>query len=293
MPQEAIRLVSPPGRIIWGSVSERATKDYDGGDYEPGKGPFQFGLAIRKDDSRLPDFLGKIYQQAIAGYPNNAAMHQRIQNEWQSGFAGLSFRFKIKDGDKPNAKGVTNPNAQGCYVFTMSTVLPFKCSNAQNIEIDPKQIERGYFVDIAVSCKVNDNVDGTAGIYLNPEVVRFLAFGEKIVGGVSIDEAFAGHAAPTQLPPGATLSPPAPDAALPGMPAQQPQQAAPQGHVAALPGMPAQQPQQAAPQQAAPQQPGFPGQQSLTTASPINPATGQPYPPHPTFIAGPGGMPGG
>jgi hypothetical protein len=281
MAQEAIRIVSPVGRIIWGSVSERAAKDYDGKDYEPGKGPYQFGLAIRKVEQGLPDFLGKIYQQAIAGYPNNAAMHQRIQNEWQSGFAGLSFRFKIKDGDKPNAQGVVNPNSQGCYVLTLSTVLPFKCSNVQNTEIDPREVERGYYADVAISCKVNENVDNTAGVYLNPDVVRLLAFGEKIVGGISIDEAFAGHAAPTQLPPGASLTPVAPSGGLPGMPAQQQQP----GHVAALPGMPAQ-------QQAAPQQPGFPGAPASTTQSPINPATGQPYPPHPTFVAGPGGMPG-
>ena len=281
MAQEAIRLVSPVGRIIWGSVSERAAKDYDGKDYAPGTGPFQFGLAILKTDPGLADFLGKIYQQAVAGYPNNQQMAARIQNEWQSGFAGLNFRFKIKDGDKPNANGQHNPNSAGCFVFSLSTSLPFKCANDQNQEIDAKTIERGYFVRAAISCKVNENLDGTAGIYLNHDVVQLLAFGEKIVGGISIDDAFAGAALPTQLPPGASAVPVAPSG-LPGFPAIAPTMA---------PGYPAQAPAAPAmgyPSNGTPAMPGFPAQSTgappSPTGYPTNPATGQPFQPHTGFV---------
>lgn len=238
MAQEAIIFITPVGRIVWGSVSERATKDYDGKDYAPGTGPYQFGLAIRKDDPGVNDMLGKIYNQAVAGYPNNAAMAQRIQNEWQSGFAGLSFRFKIKDGDKPNAKGQMNDNTKGCWVFSLSTTLDFKACNAQGQEISRAEIETGYYVDLNVSVRVNENTDGTAGVYINPNVVRLIAFGEKITGGMSIEDAFKGHAAPTILPPGASATPlaPAGGMSVPGAPAAA--QPAPTPAASPAPGLP-------------------------------------------------------
>lgn len=231
MSQEAISFVTPVGRIVWGSVSERATENYDGDSYEPGKGPYQFGLAIRKDHDQtvpagyngptLADMLTKIYQQAMAGYQSNAGIAARIQNEWQSGFAGLNFRFKIKDGDKPNDKGQINENTKGCWVFSLATTLDFKCANAQNVEVDPKQIERGYYTDCHISVKINGKTDATAGVYLNPNVVRLVAFGEKITGGIDAATAFAGVSAPTHLPPGASVAPiggamPAASPTLPG-----------------------------------------------------------------------------
>lgn len=215
MPQEALRAITPVGRIIWGSVSERATQDYDGNNYEAGKGPFQFGFAVLKTDPAVGGFLGQLYQQAKAGYSNNANMGVRIDNEWNGGFQGLNFRFKVKDGDRPNADGTMNANAKGCWVFAMSTTLPFKCGNAQNVEIDPKTVKRGYYCDVACSIKINEKTDGTAGIYINPNVVRLIAFGEEIVGGISVEDAFKGHAAPTALPPGASITPVAPAGGIP------------------------------------------------------------------------------
>ena len=207
MAQEAVRGVSPVGRIIWGSVFEKQKEGYQGAKYDEGKEPFQFGLAILKNDPGVNGMLGTIYQTALAGYPNNPNLAQRIQNEWNSGFANGLFKFKIKDGDRPNDKGVYNPNSKGCWVFAFSTTLPLKCANNQNIEIDPKQIECGYFVDVAYTVKVNELTDANAGIFMNPGIVRLLGFGEKIVGGPSIEEAFANHAAPTNLPPGASQTP--------------------------------------------------------------------------------------
>lgn len=257
MPQEAISFITPVGRVIWGSIHERATEDYDGKAYEPGKGPYQFGLAIRKDDPGVGDMLTKIYTQAMAGYATNAGLQQRIGQEWQSGFAGLSFRFKIKDGDKPNAQGQHNPNSAGCWVFSMQTSLDFKACNAQNVEVDKKSIERGYFVDVHLGVKVNDNVDATAGVYLNPNVVRLIAYGEKIVGGISIEDAFKGHAAPVALPPGASATPLAPANGMPAMPGAS--GAAPQVANPAVPQVAAL-PTPIASPSSAPALPGAPGQ---------------------------------
>lgn len=288
MTQEAIKLITPVGRIVWGSVHERQTEDYDGNKYNPGEGPFQFGLAILKTDPGVGAMLMAIYNQALAGYQNNPQIVQRIQNEWNSAFTMGLFRFKIKDGDQPNSKGVVNPNSKGHWVFAFQTSLPLKCGNTMNAEIDPSGVKTGYFVDIAMTTKVNGNTDGTAGMYLNPQVVRLIAFGEEITGGPSVEEAFAGYAAPTQLPPGASLTPKAP--------ATDPGQGGP-GQMGFTGHQQTQQPPGA-------QQNGLPGpgqtggQSSMTTfhsnpggpgQTPMNPNTGQPVQPHQTFANGPGG----
>ena len=242
MPQESKRLISPVGRIIWGSVSELNTRDITGKP-EPDveKHAYTFGLAIRKNETGVDSLLQAFYQQAVAGYPNNQMMANRIAQEWQSGFAGVAFRFKVKDGDKPLQRtGKPDDNARGCWVISCKTKIPIKCANTQNVEIDPKTVERGYFVDVALSIAVNEKTDNTAGLYVNPMVVRLLAFGEKIMGGISIEDAFAGHAAPTQLPPGASATPVAPAGGIPGLPGF-PQAGAPQAtpQFGAPAGMPA------------------------------------------------------
>jgi len=338
MPQESKRLISPVGRIIWGSVSELNTRDITGKpEPDAEKHAYTFGLAIRKDDPGVGTLLQTFYQQAVAGYPNNQMMANRIAQEWQSGFSGVAFRFKVKDGDKPLQRtGKPDDNARGCWVISCKTKIPIKCANAQNVEIDPKTVERGYFVEVALSIAVNEKTDNTAGLYVNPMVVRLLAFGEKIMGGISIEDAFAGHAAPTQLPPGASATPVAPAGGIPGLPGF-PQAGAPQAtpQFGAPAGMPANtvqlpmnngptapnsaypsnaqmpgftpppqgagvtMPAQAAPATgypSNPQMPGFTpppsGNVASPTGYPINPATGQPYQPHPGFAAGPGQMPG-
>jgi hypothetical protein len=75
---------------------------------------------------------------------------------------------------------------------------------------------------------VNGATGAQAGIYLNPNIVRLLGFGERIMSGPTPDQAFADR--PAALPAGASATPVAGP-----MPAQQPQQ--PMGG-----GMPAQQP---------------------------------------------------
>lgn len=232
MAQEVKRAVTPVGRIIWGSVSELNTRDKDGKpEPDADKHRYSFGLAILKNQPGINEFFGGLYQQAIAGYPNNQMMAQRIQNQWQqfgNDLGGSGFKFKVKNGDAPLQRtGKPDPNAAGCWVIAFSTKLPITCSNTLNQQIDAKEVERGYFVEVATAYCVNEKLDHTAGMFVNPGVVRLLGFGEKIVGGVSIDDAFAGHAVPTQLPPGASFTPVAPSGGIPGFPG--PGGGAPQG----------------------------------------------------------------
>lgn len=247
--QDAVKTVSPVGRLVWGSHTERQTSDYNGNQYDPGKGPFTFGVAIRKDNPDVAALLTGIYTQAVAGYPNNQNVIGRINNEWQTAFANGLFKFKIKDGDRPNDEGTLNPNTAGCWVFGFQTQQAPKATHwnvipgvPNNGEIDPKLIERGYYVDVSMSYRVNGLTDGNAGIYLNPNAVRLIAYGEKIEGGLSTEQAFAGAAAPSVAGlPGASLSPLAPAGGLPAAaaaPVALPTAAAVAAPVAAVAGMP-------------------------------------------------------
>lgn len=273
MTQDALNVVTPVGRFVWGSYPERETQDYNGNPYEAGKGPITMGLAIRKDDPNVGALLGSIYQQAAGGYPNNANIQSRIQNEWQSGFSGGLFKFKVRDGDKPNDKGQMNENTKGCWVFSLSThFADLRACDSKNAQIDPKTVLRGYYVDVNLGIKVNGLTDGNAGVFLNPNVVRLVAYGDKITGGMSIEDAFASAPAPTNLPPGASLTPLAPAGAPPVPPQQQTLPPAQGG----MPGLPPATAPAAAPAPA-PAMGGVPGMPGMT-AAPTDAPAAQPYP---------------
>lgn len=234
-------LVTPLGRLTRGSLTERAKTDYDGNPYADGEGPFELGIAIRKDDPATGEFLGKLYQKAVADAPN---LKQKIDAEWQSGFTMGAFRFKVRDGDKPNQKGQVNQNTVGHYVLNLSTNLPIKFTYTDQYglkltdvmgqaipprtEISPDKIKIGDYAHVAISAKYNGKIDHTAGLYLSQSAVMLAGYGEAISGGLSIDEAFA--AVPTgTLPAGASVAvpagmgvAPAPTGGLPVPPASAP-----------------------------------------------------------------------
>ncbi|QIG75239.1 hypothetical protein EVC29_010 [Rhizobium phage RHph_Y52] len=287
MAQEMIHLLTPLGRLVRGSVTERAKEDYDGNPYEDGKGPFELGFAVRKDDPHIAALLGKIYNHGKAGYATKPAIVQRMDIEWQSGFNAGSFRYKIRDGDKPNKEGRVNENTVGHWVFNLQSYLPFKTTyvtnyglpkfkNAQgvdiepNTEIPPSLIKIGDYAHMNIGTKVNDKDDHTAGMFMNINAVILAAHGPAITGGIDLKTATSGlESMIGTLPPGASVAPVA-GAAPAGLPA--PAASAP---VAGVPGLPA-------PSTVASPAPGLP------TASPSN------VQPHETFLAGPGaGVPGG
>jgi hypothetical protein len=300
MAQESIHLLSPLGRLVRGSMTERQTTDYDGNPYEDGKGPFELGFAVPKADPKVGELLVKIFGHAKAGYASKPHIVQKMEIEWNSGFNAGSFRFKVRDGDKPNKEGRINENTIGHWVFNLSSYLPFKTTyvtnyglpkfkNAQgvdiepNTEIPPSLIKIGDYAHVNIGTKVNDKEDHTAGMFMNINAVILAANGPAITGGIDLKTATSGiEGMIGQLPPGASV---APVAAASGLPAQTsapvqstglpgPGGAAPVAGSTGLPGP-----------GGAPT--GVPG--GLPTASPSNVA------PHETFLQGPGGgaAPGG
>ncbi|MFA5387032.1 MAG: hypothetical protein WC322_01395 [Candidatus Paceibacterota bacterium] len=262
-----LQFVLPAGRLISGDLVNPQTVDYNG---RPKTYPnIWFAVAV----SKTPDVmsvLSNIWNFTLDAWKS----HPNIVKAAQEGFASTRFHWKIEDGD---ASKWLDKHGAGCYVFKFSTsLLPLRCSNSDNIQIDPATIKLGYYVDVAASIASNEVVD-QPGIYLNPHCVRLLGHGQIIQTGPSIDTLFGGVKG--VAPAGASAVPVA---------SQMPQQAF---------GQPQQafgQPQQAFAPQQAPFHP-FGGHAGAQTAQapqtmPFAPVPAQPtaYPfnPHPGFLNG-------
>lgn len=264
-------MVLPVGRFVSGSMLEKRTVDFERRPIPPEKQQFEIGVAVRKDDQRVGVVLQEIAAHAFQEFARFPQIQQIIGTY---NFEGPGFSWKIGDGDAANRQGKLNENTRGCWVFYFKSSFAIHTVNQQNADIPADQIKRGYYVDVSFTCAGNGEVGDRAGLYLNPNIVRLVAFGEEIRGGISADEAFGGAAAPQQLPPGASLTPVAGAMALPpATPAAPAQQyappAAPQGFPmpnANVPGLPS----------APPSTTGFPGNP---------PAPG--YPPAQGFANGP------
>lgn len=291
----------PVGRLIMGDPWNKQTKDQNNRDIEPDKQRFFFGVAVEKSAPGVNEVLGGMQQNALAGYAH--APH--IQAVIQQGLAAQAFSWKVQDGDEMVVNATTgqtelrNKHAAGCWIFKFSTTLPinpamYPPNGATPVPCGQDQIKKGYYVQVAGSHQVNGNVDHTAGLYLNPQTIAFVAYGEEIVGGPSLEQQFgnAGHGG--YMPSGASATPLAPAGGAGAAPmgnVAAPAPATPMGNVttpvpAAPMGAPAQMPT-TAPQPVAPPVPDNPMGNPVT-----NPATMPATAPAPVAPAG-GGMPMG
>lgn len=278
-----LNLIWPGGRYVSGDHAKKRTLDIDGRPVPPEEQDFSFGLAIAKNHPDLPALLGQFYQYAAGFYQNNQEVMQRMSR----GFIGSKqggFSWKIKDGDLPNAKGQPTPHGAGCYIFYMSTMFPLVCADANNVQIDPSQIKRGDYIDVSGSIAVNEQVGDRAGVYINPNIIRRVGYGDPIVSGPTPEQAFANR--PAQLPQGASATPTAgsPFPAAPQQPGYPPQ-----GFPGQQPGYPPQAPAQGFPMPNA--SPQYPPQTPPGYGAPPNTyQQPQGFPPQaPT--AGPAGFP--
>ena len=208
-------IISPVGRFISGSMTDTVKTDHLNRPIDPDKYHYSIGIAFRKDDPGTGEMIQKIAAHAYSEFsrdPRTQAVISAYNFAPKSGFS-----WKIKDGDLPNAAGKTNANAAGCYVIYFSSNFVTKCANQQNAEVsnaDP-MFTRGNYIQVALNCAGNGlPFDDGAGIYINPQVYRFVGYGEAIVGGVDAATAFGNTPAP-QLPPGASATPVASQMAVP------------------------------------------------------------------------------
>lgn len=275
MPTKLENLLTPGGRLVMGSLTEKGDKDHTGAIIPEADRRYFFGVAIPKTAPGVTELIGQIYQMAATDYQSVPLVMQQIQQ----GLAARDFAWKIDDGDAPTYDKKTGqlrstPDyMKGCYIFKFNTNFEIGACDAEGRDINRADIKRGDYVDVIFGSVINGKNDHTAGIYLNPNAIRRLGFGEAIQSGQPASAAFAGRAA--VIPQGATQMPTAsaPMPAAMGMPA-----AAPVPAPAANPSVPAGMPMgHVAMPAAAPVPAGVP----MPTASPSS---------YPQILTG--GMPG-
>lgn len=233
MTTKAVEFTSPVGRIVWGSLYEPNTKDFDGNPLTIKKGPdagkptqrYEFGLAVPKTQAHFanePGWGQLVWATAHAAFPNGEASR-------------ADFSWKITDGDSavipPKSKSKVKPcdreGFKGHWVLKYSSSFAPKIYDARDIN-NPVLLEGkdaivpGYAVQVISS--VAGNTGNSPGIYLNHAAVGLRAYLPEIrTGGVDVTGKFGGA-----LPPGASTVPaagfsapsapaaaPAPSAGLP------------------------------------------------------------------------------
>ena len=280
----------PPGRFVSGSLTEKRTKDGRNLDIMPDKQRYEFGVAIAKTSPETAAFfqaLVPLIHQAFVGTPQQSAVGPVIDN-WARTLDG--FSGKISDGDRPaKATGKVNSNTAGHYVIWFSSNYQTSCYSMDGQPMSADAIKRGYYVDINASIAANSNVVGDGiGIYVNPQLIRFVQIGEEIRGGPDHGAMLAAMPAQIGQIPGA----PAPGAAPvappmgAGMVQQQQQQAAPAPAPVVPNGTLPVTPPPAATSAGAPA--GIPGMGTVPATEPATTA----YPSNPGIMPGNGGLPG-
>lgn len=230
-----VEFTTPVGRLVQGSILKGETHDRKGQPHiiktGPNKGQpttkFFFALAFpktaaawwqeqpRNEDGSINPFWQQLYQEARTGYsqhfdPQGNCKHPR-------------FAWKVMDGDGVDDNGASNADKQGMaghWVVKFGGGYAPKLIHDQQYITDVEYPKAGYYYRVAGNAVVNIGSD-VPGLYLNPQAVELVAFGQIITGGVNALALFA--AAPrAALPAGASLTPPAngpmPMAAAPGLP---------------------------------------------------------------------------
>lgn len=213
------------GRIVWGNPAKAKIKtdprtkqpklDNQGKQIQV----WNFGLAIPKQE------FGAVYQ----------ALQREAMSAFPSGVP-QGFAWKFKDGDTDvDKKGKPYRDREGypgCCVLTVSTeaFAPqiYKFENGAYHQLPPEAIKCGDYVAVKVTCVFNKATGtNTPGLYINPNGIVFVGYGQEITSGQDPDEMFQGYNFGA-LPVGASATPVMVGAPLPvGM--------APQGGYAAAP----------------------------------------------------------
>ena len=207
----ATTFTSPVGRLVGGAPSRiRTVTDARGNPKLISKGPntgepvtdCYLALAIEKTNPEVNNFINQLKSAAAEVYPT------RVNR--------ADFNYKITDGDStvPNKNGVTPVSREGyagCWIFHMGNFNKpacYKYENSELIAIPQENIKTGDYVQINVTVKSN-NSDQNPGIFINHNMVLFLAYGADI--GYKPDPKDVFKINPEQqLPAGASLTPAAP-----------------------------------------------------------------------------------
>lgn len=249
-------ILTPTGRMVWGSLYEPRDKDFDGNPLVIKNGPdagkptkrWEFGLALKKTPG-VAHFASEAWAAGIwaVGHAGHPAAAQRPD-----------FAWKVQDGDStiPNKRGnknCDNEDYRGCWILSFSSSYAPKIVNADGSAyiLEPNAVKPGYYIQVAGN--VAPNTGASPGVYLNHNVVSLQGYGKEIVTGPDPKTLGFGGA----LPVGASATP------LPAMAA--PPAAPPAAHPATM------------------SPPPPPPPSAAAAAPPPPPAV--PVQPHPAFVA--------
>lgn len=216
-----VNITSPVGRIVMGSLYDPGTTDAEGKPLVVKTGPnagqprvnYFFALAIPKGAE--PHWAHTPWGQQIWAIGNQAH-----PNAAQS----PAFAWKIEDGDSqiPNKKGrkpCDNEGWKGHWILKFSGGFAPKVYQQEGsgyVQVMQKDFcKPGYFVEVAFSADGNGSTS-QPGVYINHSMVCFRAYGTEITFGPDVASAGFGQSA---LPAGASATPMAGTAPLPGIPA--------------------------------------------------------------------------
>jgi len=218
----AEKITTPVGRLVWssgGNLLKGNSKNDEGKPYVYMTGPnageayskYDFGLAIPKDgrDWRQTEWGSQIAAAGLAAWPSG-----------QTGQA--AFAWKIIDGDstalnKANKRPCDKEGYPGHWVLSFQGTRPvrlYERSGDRWVEhSNPAAVKNGYYLQVEFTVSGN-NVRTSPGVYLNHNMAAFIAYGPEIVSAFGDPNAAGFGTGP--LPPGASMTPPAPSAPLPG-----------------------------------------------------------------------------
>lgn len=212
-------LTTPVGRMVWGSLYESETKDFDGnlkvfktGDKAGQPRPtFDFAVAIPKDPGHThwsqTEWGAKIWAHGHAQHPNGAAQRD-------------DFAWKITDGDstrvnKRNRRICDTPGYAGHWVLSFSNSDAPTIHNHDGTKplTEPAAVMPGDYVQVAFDCSPNGNANNP-GVYLNHRMVALSGYHPegRLSSGPNVAAAGFGSA---PLPAGAQRTPPAGMSATP------------------------------------------------------------------------------
>jgi hypothetical protein len=202
----ATQILTPVGRIVWGHPGKSQVKK-DQKTKQPilrdGKPVEQwaFGVAFPKDV-----FNAQVWPQ----------LHAEASTVYPQGFPP-TFSWKFKDGDSIDRAGKPYSAREGYaghFVLTISTEAfappMFKFENGAYRQITAEEIKCGDYIVLNLNAKANKPIDvsHTPGIYINPNGIELVGYGQEIVSaGADPDALFGAGGHQRALPPGASLTP--------------------------------------------------------------------------------------
>ena len=260
-------LITPVGRIVWGNPlngKPKLNQQQQPVLNDQGQPVTQWAFGVAFNKSECAQLFQAMQQESSILFPNGVPQN---------------FAWKFKDGDGLDDQGKpfnTREGYAGCIVLSIVTeaFAPRVVRLVGGAYQQWTEVKCGDYVRVAIGIKAHAGKAGVRGsvpgLYINPQCVEFIGFGQEIVSGPDAMSLFGG--ASVAMPNGASATPLAPLNPMPMQPAGMPGML-PQGQPMQPAGMPGMMPQ------GQPMQPaGMPGMMpgNLQTQVSAQPAVNMP-----------------